>query len=197
MRRALYLILVGLFMTSTFVSAQVISIDSFETSSISDQSNDYLTLLAKAGNKSNASPVLGNVATNVLLVKDYGFKSLGSNFDSASISAAALNGSSDEEVKVTQAPLCYPNPFRQEKGAEIRYTLSTDADIDIHMYDMLSNLIYKGTFKKGSRGGSRGINPIMLNSTFLDNYSLPAGVYFLLVMHQGKVLAKLKMAVVP
>jgi hypothetical protein len=61
---------------------------------------------------------------------------------------------------------------------------------------MLGNLVFKFPFTKNQKGG-RSINKLKLTKADFDNFELSAGVYFLLVIHDGQVLGKTKMAIIP
>lgn len=102
-----------------------------------------------------------------------------------------------KEYKVLGQALVYPNPFRQEVGAELGYKLTDNMDIEIHVYDMLANLAANKMFKAGSTGGKLGYNKVGFDLETFDGYELSAGVYFYLIIHEGSVLAKGKMAVIP
>ncbi|RAP34069.1 hypothetical protein DID75_00395 [Candidatus Marinamargulisbacteria bacterium SCGC AG-410-N11] len=101
------------------------------------------------------------------------------------------------EPKVIGDALCYPNPFRQATGTTLGYELSKDMDIDIYLYNMMAQLIAKKTYSKQTDGGHGGYNTLNLEANFLDGKMLSAGVYFYLIVHNDKVLAKGKMAVKP
>jgi hypothetical protein len=60
---------------------------------------------------------------------------------------------------------------------------------------MMAHLITKKTFK--DQGARQGYNLIDINLQTFDGYFLSAGVYFFLILNDGKVLAKGKVAVIP
>ncbi len=104
------------------------------------------------------------------------------------------------EPAVIGEALCYPNPFRfnSSMGGEIGYTLSKDMEIELRVYNMLAQQIVKRTFPKSGLGGSgSNYNRIKLNKNSLDGYILSAGVYFYLIIHDGEILSRGKMAVKP
>lgn len=108
---------------------------------------------------------------------------------------AALNASIEAEV-IGKA-LFYPNPLRQDDTAKLGYQLSKNMDIELQMYDMMANRILKNTFLAGTDGGKSGYNKLTIDSDTFSGHSLSAGVYFYLIIHDGKVLAKGKVAVIP
>ena len=105
------------------------------------------------------------------------------------------------EPEVIGESLCYPNPFRfnSAMGGEIGYTLSKDMEIELRIYNMLAQQIVKKTFPKGGYGGEGkpNYNRIKLNKDSFDDYILSVGVYFYLILHDGKILSRGKMAVKP
>jgi hypothetical protein len=69
-------------------------------------------------------------------------------------------------------------------------------EIEIRIYDMTGTMVFRRTFFKGAEGGRLGYNVLGIDSqTF--GVSMQAGVYFVLVMSDGKVIGKTKFAVVP
>jgi len=109
----------------------------------------------------------------------------------------------DEAIDASIVPevigkaLFYPNPARQEDDARLGYQLSKNMDIELVMYDMMANKIFKNTFLAGTNGGKAGYNKLKLDLDTFSGYFLSAGVYFYLLMHEGKILAKGKVAVIP
>ena len=136
-----------------------------------------------------------------LLVKTYGFKSLGNAINDTiaanSLGASSLSDDDSTPLTLTKPLLNYPNPARQADGIEIRYGLSKDAEIELQIYDMTANLIFKNTYAKGAEGAKLGYNRLYLTTHSFGDYSLSAGVYFYLLVNNGTVIAKGKMAVVP
>jgi hypothetical protein len=104
---------------------------------------------------------------------------------------------SDIIAQVTRKPLNYPNPFRKENGTTFYYSLSKSMDIEIRIYDLLANEIIKVIRNAGLSGASVGPNKIGLGDLGVDPHSMAAGAYFYVIMNNGKVLAKGKMAVLP
>jgi hypothetical protein len=93
--------------------------------------------------------------------------------------------------------LVYPNPFRIDDGAHLGYELTKDLDIEIHIYDIFAHKVLQKFISSGDDGGMSGWNKFPINYETLDNYKLSSGVYLFIIMHNGKVLGKGKMAVVP
>ena len=136
-----------------------------------------------------------------LLVKTYGFKSLANvitdTLAANSLRAQESNNYDSTPLTLTKPLLNYPNPARQKEGIEIRYGLSRDAEIELQIYDMTANLVFKNQFAKGAQGAKVGYNRLYLTMNSFDKFALSAGVYFYLLVNEGVVIAKGKMAVVP
>lgn len=150
------------------------------------------TFQAPSGSKDSVNL---NNKTNSLSILSAGFKSLGQEMDQYNADTrSAANGTGP--ARVTTPPLVYPNPFRQQTGAKLGYGLAGEInEIEIQIYDMMANLITKKTFK--DQGARQGYNLIDINLQTFDGYYLSAGVYFFLILNDGKVLAKGKVAVIP
>lgn len=100
-------------------------------------------------------------------------------------------------AEVIGKALFYPNPARQTDTAQLGYQLSKNMDVELQMYDMMANRIFRGVFLAGANGGKAGYNKLTLNLDTFSGHFLSAGVYFYLILHEGKVLARGKVAVVP
>jgi len=106
----------------------------------------------------------------------------------------------DEDIvpEVVGEALVYPNPFRLQTGvAKLGYRLSKDMDIQIQMYDMMGSLILKRSFFSGAAGAQKGYNKLRIDNDVFEGELLSSGVYFYLIIHDGKVMAKGKMAIKP
>ena len=130
---------------------------------------------------------------------------LGVDFKSHAIENASLSVSSkvieDTNLvpQILEMPLVYPNPFRQsiQEGAILSYVMNKDFDVEIHIYNMLSERVFKQTFLSGSIGARKGDNRLKINKESLLGYDLSAGVYFFVIINDGNVLSKGKMVVKP
>lgn len=103
----------------------------------------------------------------------------------------------DIQPAVTERPLPYPNPFRAGEGTLLGYGLSKDLDLEINIYNMFGNLVEKITIMSGEEGAKKGYNRIKFLGTDASGSKLSAGAYFFFIVHEGKVLSKGKMAVIP
>ena len=132
---------------------------------------------------------------------------LGVDFKSHAVSSAqtqlssSLSQDTDSTLspEILDMPLVYPNPFRQsiKEGAILSYVMNKDFDVEIHIYNMLSERVFKQTFLAGSIGARKGSNRLKINNESLLGYNLSAGVYFFVIINDGNVLSKGKMVVKP
>lgn len=90
----------------------------------------------------------------------------------------------------------YPNPMKSSESGHVYYELSKNGDVDISVFDMLGRTVTKQSFKTGGVGGLIGVNKVTLSQLGINPLTLSSGAYFIIVMSQGKVIAKGKMAVV-
>ena len=93
--------------------------------------------------------------------------------------------------------LNFPNPFPAKTGTTIGYFLSKNMNIELKIFDMMGNLVSSIEKPAGSLGGMQGMNKVSIGSSNFEEMLLSAGVYFYLLIHDGKVLGKGKMAVIP
>jgi hypothetical protein len=113
------------------------------------------------------------------------------------VTDAQLQEEAAVTAEVLGKPLFYPNPARQAESPKLSYVLSKNMDVEIRVYDMMANMILKTQFPAGSQGGKSGANWLTISNSTFDQYQLSAGVYFVLIMHEGKVLGKGKVAIIP
>ena len=73
-------------------------------------------------------------------------------------------------VQVVGTPLNYPNPFSPLSGQRtvIQYTLSTDAQIKILIFDITGQEVMRMSFDSGDNGGRAGINSVDLQYSRID-----------------------------
>jgi hypothetical protein len=108
----------------------------------------------------------------------------------------------DVEAEILGSVFNYPNPFKFGSGTTIGYALSKDMDIEVQVYNIRGQRIWKTYISAGDPGavGSdtvRVFNKVPFGADEVDGFMLPSTVYFYLVMHDGEVLGKGKMAVIP
>lgn len=101
-------------------------------------------------------------------------------------------------AKVVGKPLAYPNPFRVSQGTEIGYDLSKNMDVEILVYNMFGNLVRQIYCFSGDTGGRADeYNRVSFDGRDAMGKHLGAGAYFYLIVSDGEVLGKGKMAVTP
>lgn len=95
-------------------------------------------------------------------------------------------------------PLAYPNPFRASQGTEIGYDLTTNMNVEILIYNMFGNLVRQlYCFSDENGGRSDEYNRVSFDGRDAMGKHLAAGAYFYLIVSDGEVLGKGKMAVTP
>ena len=132
----------------------------------------------------------------VLLAYKYGVLGVDAGLPLRSLEGAE----SDDDLiaaKVLGTPLFYPNPFSMSSGAQLGYKLSKNMDIEIRLYDIRANEIFRKTFGAATYGGVTGYNKVFFDLAVIGRYDLPAGIYFFVLMHDGSVLGRGKFAVKP
>ncbi|MFH1715485.1 MAG: T9SS type A sorting domain-containing protein [Elusimicrobiota bacterium] len=102
-----------------------------------------------------------------------------------------------QEVKIIGKVLNYPNPFKLREGTEIGYELTSNADMEIQIYDMQAYKICALSINQGDEGGKFGYNRVLLNQNTFGGYDLSSGIYFYVIANKGKVLGKGKMSIIP
>ena len=110
-----------------------------------------------------------------------------------STDAPTLAEAPDIKPEVSSEVLIYPNPFKVKVGAQVGYQLSKDMDVDMRVFNMLGQQVFQQTLPKGTNGGFGGdsnYNKVDLNQAVMAQTDLPTGVYFIVLMNEGKVLKK-------
>ena len=161
---------------------------SFKDSKLSER------MLYDMGNINQSDP---SVLSGKLYVAQYSFVpvySINGSVASPLNSLTALAGS--VALGVTDKPLIYPNPCRQSSDPFLQYTLSGAGDIQIKLYDMRGNEVSQVAIAGGGMGANQGYNKVLIND-LLQGQRLSSGPYFVVMMSQGKVLAKTKFVVMP
>ncbi|MDD5594082.1 MAG: hypothetical protein PHG97_05040 [Candidatus Margulisbacteria bacterium] len=103
-----------------------------------------------------------------------------------------------QDLIVQGTPLCYPNPF--DPGipggtVTIAYMLSKAAGVTLSIHDLTGAVISKMAFGAGSSGGRAGYNAVSWNGQSDAGSVAGNGIYILLIIGDGKVLAKGKLTV--
>jgi hypothetical protein len=105
-----------------------------------------------------------------------------------------LSSVSDAEVGIANDKvLAYPNPFRisQHESFELGFKMNKDADVEVHVYNMLSQLVAMKavTVEKDS------YTKVEISKS--DFSSIHAGVYVYFIIYNDKVIGKGKLGMLP
>ncbi|MGC6367841.1 MAG: hypothetical protein ACON35_07600 [Candidatus Marinamargulisbacteria bacterium] len=133
------------------------------------------------------------------------FNTFGYDLANGDLSVDDIAMLENTESRLTTEPLFYPNPFRfsnvnkatGKNGGTLYYTLSKAFDMEVQMYDVFGHRIWRKECPANSSCGRGGKNEIDFNKEELNGYEMSAGVYFYLFIHEGKVIGRGKVAVVP
>lgn len=98
-------------------------------------------------------------------------------------------------VQIIGKPLNYPNPFDPGAGPTlIRYTLTADVNIDIYIYNINAERVDVIKIPSGDEGGQIGVNNVPWDAISFGKM-LPNGVYVCQIVHRGKTLGIVKIAI--
>jgi|GEM_PF-921869 len=96
-------------------------------------------------------------------------------------------------------PLTYalPNPFDRSLVSEVtfNYSLESNFDTRIYLFDLSGNLIWQRSYTTGSNGGKAGENSVAWDGRDLFGQNVANGVYIYQVVADHKVIAKGKIVV--
>lgn len=100
-------------------------------------------------------------------------------------------------LKVIGGIFNYPNPFSFSKGqTEIGYRLSKEANLTLEIYTLGGQRIYSLDISPLDFGAAR-YNKIPFSKTILQGSWLTPGTYLYVLIHEGKILAKNRMVILP
>ncbi len=158
-----------------------------------------LTLLdAKAGPGINNTATISGGTLTLLEISTSLLSLSEANNQGLSITSLLSEGGSGETIalEISQV-LPYPNPLRISEGGHLYYTLNQNISLNCLVFDMFGRKILTKTFASGAEGGRVGVNRVPVNGAFFNNYPVSSGVYFILIMNNGTVLKKAKIALIP
>lgn len=102
----------------------------------------------------------------------------------------------NKELAVLGVPLTYPNPFNPNNGnAAISYLLSKPANITLTIHTLAGTLVTKKNYSSGTTGGRAGYNEVAWDGRSDGGATTGNGIYIVLIVGDGKVLAKGKITV--
>ena len=96
-----------------------------------------------------------------------------------------------QDTSLMTQPLFYPSPFRFQDGSNLHFRLNKTTELDLRIYDIRGDEVAR----KGKKMYYIGSNVINIDSLGID--SLPASVYFFILLEGDNVLGKGKFAVLP
>lgn len=138
------------------------------------------------------------IGSSDLVVLAYKYGVLGVNAGQPLRSLQGFDSNdSTSEARLLEMPLFYPNPFSMMSGGTLGYSLSKNMSVEVRVYDIRANEILRKSFVEAGDGGMSGYNKVLFNSATIGRYDLPAGIYFFVLMHEGRVLGRGKFAVKP
>ena len=103
----------------------------------------------------------------------------------------------DASLSKSKKPLFYPCPFRLKDGSTLGYQLTAAMDMELRIYDIRGNEVFKKELPRTGQGGLKGYNYVPFNQSVLGHSNMPSGVYFFLLLNENDVLGKGKFALLP
>ena len=101
-------------------------------------------------------------------------------------------GNSDAVPSVVGKLLTHPNPYSWSSGSgQIGYRLNKATNLEIRLYNMAGHQIFSKQIEEDRDGGRFGYNWISFGSNELS-FTPSTGVYMVLLLHDGNVIAKTK-----
>jgi hypothetical protein len=98
-----------------------------------------------------------------------------------------LNISSGGELKVLDRALAIPTVFDpRDEETEIAYKLSKDGDIELRIYNVAGNLVWRRRYDSGDNGGMKGLNRVPWNGQNDYLAVLSNGVYMFYIIDFGE-----------
>ncbi len=106
------------------------------------------------------------------------------SFDAQEVVASILNAPG-----LVGRVLNYPNPFKAGASTEVQFELNQPMLVDVKVYDQFGSRVYSE-----SQNADSGVTKWTFNRAMTGGH-LSAGVYYILILNNGKVLGKCKMLV--
>ncbi len=108
----------------------------------------------------------------------------------------SLNNTDTASLIISEV-LPYPNPMSLRNSGHLYYRLNKNQTLNCMVFDRFGRKIVEKTFPAGSNGGKVDINNVPLNREFFNNYPISSGVYFIIILSDGEILKRSKLAVIP
>ena len=102
-----------------------------------------------------------------------------------------------EKVELVGPTLAYPTPFKPLSGniATVSYTLSTNANVSVYMYDISGQLLLTKKFSSGTAGGRAGYNQFTWNGRSDFGRIVGNGIYIYKIITSGRSIGTGKIVV--
>jgi hypothetical protein len=103
-----------------------------------------------------------------------------------------------DEIGVVGPILNYPNPFapgRTKRGTTIAYTLKSDFDVALMVYDPAAHLVWKKKMNSGDEGAHVGYNEVYWNGKKASGELPGNGIYIMELVGAEKIQGTCKMTV--
>ncbi|MFH2033582.1 MAG: hypothetical protein ABIJ26_02615 [Candidatus Margulisiibacteriota bacterium] len=99
-------------------------------------------------------------------------------------------------IDIESIPLNYPNPFDpRTQTTSIAYVLSKSANIELRLYDLMGNFLYKANFAADAAGAKAGYNEVTWDGKTGSGTTVGNGIYIYVLLSDGKLLGKGKISV--
>jgi len=102
-----------------------------------------------------------------------------------------------DEARVIGEVLCHPTPFKPltDPNVIISYTLSTNADVTLYMYDISGQIILTKKFSSGLPGGQAGYNDFTWNGQTDFGSTAANGIFIIKVVSKSRAIGAGKLIV--
>jgi len=131
--------------------------------------------------------------------------SLTSGTHTITIEAVDDNGNTSRYIREAQVDtgdlaasmaFIFPNPFNPNAGrAKIAYQLNRDSDVTLYMFNEINQLVWKRSYLSGQNGARAGYNEIEWDGASDFGDIVGNGPYFLRIASGGRMIGKIKIAV--
>ena len=100
------------------------------------------------------------------------------------------------DTRLVEPPRSGPSPFNPlyTQPLLISYKLNDDADIQVHIYNMYGELVWRGVYPAGTAGGRAGTNNVVWDGRDAFGNLADSGVYLYQIIFRGKIISKGKFA---
>ena len=113
-------------------------------------------------------------------------------------SISAIKVLSSDNKAIQGAVLPYPNPYDSNAGElKVSYTLTTDMDIAVYIFDITGKLVSKREYINGITGGRAGYNEIAWDGKDIFGSKVENDIYLVRIVDKGtgKLLGRCKVMV--